>query len=43
VPTAAAVANAVAHATGVRPTALPVTPARLLALLGKVPAREVRA
>jgi xanthine dehydrogenase YagR molybdenum-binding subunit len=43
VPTAAAVANAIAHATGVRPTALPITPARLLALLGKVPAREVRA
>jgi xanthine dehydrogenase YagR molybdenum-binding subunit len=43
VPTAAAVANAVAHATGVRPTALPITPARILALLGKVPAREVRA
>ena len=43
VPTAAAVANAIAHATGIRPTALPITPARILALLGKVPAREVRA
>jgi xanthine dehydrogenase YagR molybdenum-binding subunit len=43
VPTAAAVANAIAHATGVRPTSLPITPAKILALLGKVPAREVRA
>ena len=43
VPTAAAVANAVAHATGIRPTALPITPARLLDLLGKVPKQEVRA
>ncbi len=43
VPTAAAVANAVAHATGVRPTALPITPARLLDALGKVPKREVKA
>ncbi len=30
VPTAAAVANAIAHATGIRPTALPITPARIL-------------
>ncbi len=43
VPTAAAVANAVAHATGIRPTALPITPARILDLLGKVPKQEVRA
>jgi xanthine dehydrogenase YagR molybdenum-binding subunit len=43
VPTAAAVANAVAHATGIRPTALPITPARILEALGKVPKREVRA
>ena len=31
VPTAAAIANAVAHATGIRPTELPITPARILA------------
>ncbi|HEX7614564.1 MAG TPA: xanthine dehydrogenase family protein molybdopterin-binding subunit [Thermoanaerobaculia bacterium] len=43
VPTAAAVANAVAHATGIRPTALPITPARILDALGKVPKREVNA
>jgi xanthine dehydrogenase YagR molybdenum-binding subunit len=43
VPTAAAVANAVAHATGIRPTALPITPARILDALGKVPKREVKA
>jgi xanthine dehydrogenase YagR molybdenum-binding subunit len=43
VPTAAAIANAVAHATGIRPTALPLTPARILEALGKVPKREVRA
>ncbi len=43
VPTAAAVANAIAHATGIRPTALPITPARILDALGKVPKREVRA
>jgi xanthine dehydrogenase YagR molybdenum-binding subunit len=42
VPTAAAVANAIAHATGIRPTALPITPARVLDALGKVPKREVR-
>jgi xanthine dehydrogenase YagR molybdenum-binding subunit len=38
VPTAAAIANAIHHATGVRPTETPVTPARMLALLaqGKV-------
>ncbi len=43
VPTAAAVANAIAHATGIRPTALPITPARILDALGKVPKREVKA
>jgi xanthine dehydrogenase YagR molybdenum-binding subunit len=43
VPTAAAVANAIAHATGIRPTELPITPARILAALGRVPAREVKA
>jgi xanthine dehydrogenase YagR molybdenum-binding subunit len=43
VPTAAAVANAIAHATGIRPTALPITPARILAALDRIPAREVRA
>jgi xanthine dehydrogenase YagR molybdenum-binding subunit len=43
VPTAAAVANAIAHATGIRPTALPITPARILDALGKVPKREVEA
>jgi xanthine dehydrogenase YagR molybdenum-binding subunit len=43
VPTAAAVANAIAHATGIRPTALPITPARILAALNRIPAREVRA
>ncbi len=43
VPTAAAVANAIAHATGIRPTALPITPARILEALGKVPKREVKA
>jgi xanthine dehydrogenase YagR molybdenum-binding subunit len=42
VPTAAAVANAIAHATGFRPTALPITPARILEALGKVPQREVK-
>ena len=36
VPTAAAVANAVYNAIGVRITELPITPARVLAALGKV-------
>jgi xanthine dehydrogenase YagR molybdenum-binding subunit len=43
VPTAAAVANAIAHAAGIRPTALPITPARILAALSRIPGREVRA
>jgi len=34
-PTAAAVANAVSHAIGVRMTELPITPARVLAALGR--------
>jgi xanthine dehydrogenase YagR molybdenum-binding subunit len=36
VPTAAAIANAVAHATGVRMLELPLTPERVLAALGRV-------
>ena len=36
VPTAAAIANAVYHAIGVRITELPMTPARVLEALGKV-------
>jgi xanthine dehydrogenase YagR molybdenum-binding subunit len=40
IPTAAAVANAVANALGVRVSALPMTPDRVLAALGK---REVKA
>ena len=38
VPTAAAIANAVANALGVRISSLPITPAKVLAALGKVPA-----
>ncbi len=38
VPTCAAIANAVAHATGVRVRTLPITPARVLAALKGVPA-----
>lgn len=37
IPTAAAIANAVANALGVRVTSLPITPAKVLAALGKVP------
>ena len=37
VPTAAAIANAVANAIGVRVGSLPITPAKVLAALGKVP------
>jgi xanthine dehydrogenase YagR molybdenum-binding subunit len=36
IPTAAAIANAVANALGVRVSSLPITPARVLAALGKV-------
>ncbi len=39
IPTAAAVANAVYHATGVRFTAAPMTPSRVLALLKERKAR----
>ncbi len=38
IPTAAAIANAVANALGVRVSDLPITPAKVLAALGKVPA-----
>ena len=37
VPTAGAIANAVSNALGVRVRDLPITPARVLALLGRVP------
>ena len=37
VPTAGAIANAVANALGVRVFSLPITPAKVLAALGKVP------
>ncbi len=36
IPTAAAIANAVANALGVRVSSLPITPAKVLAALGKV-------
>jgi xanthine dehydrogenase YagR molybdenum-binding subunit len=36
IPTAAAIANAVYHAIGVRIRELPMTPARVLAALGKI-------
>jgi xanthine dehydrogenase YagR molybdenum-binding subunit len=36
VPTAAAIANAVANAIGVRVWSLPITPARVLAALGQI-------
>jgi xanthine dehydrogenase YagR molybdenum-binding subunit len=42
VPTAAAIANAVANALGARVSSLPITPARVLAALGKVPASTSR-
>jgi xanthine dehydrogenase YagR molybdenum-binding subunit len=37
IPTAAAIANAVANALGVRVSSLPITPAKVLNALGKVP------
>jgi xanthine dehydrogenase YagR molybdenum-binding subunit len=37
VPTAGAIANAIANAIGVRVSSLPITPAKILAALGKVP------
>jgi len=39
IPTSAAVANAVANAIGVRVTSLPITPDKVLAALGKIPAK----
>ncbi len=38
IPTAAAIANAVANALGVRVPSLPITPRKVLAALGKIPA-----
>ena len=38
IPTAAAIANAVSNAIGKRVTRLPMTPAQILGLLGKLPA-----
>ena len=38
IPTAAAIANAVANALGVRVPSLPITPMKVLAALGKAPA-----
>jgi xanthine dehydrogenase YagR molybdenum-binding subunit len=43
IPTAAAIANAVANALGVRVTSLPITPDKVLAALGKVPATKTTA
>ena len=40
VPTAGAIANAVANAIGVRVSSLPITPAKVLAALGKVHSRN---
>lgn len=40
IPTAAAIGNAVANALGVRVSSLPITPDRVLAALGKVPAPQ---
>ena len=37
IPTAAAIANAVANAIGVRVTSLPITPDKVLAALGRIP------
>jgi xanthine dehydrogenase YagR molybdenum-binding subunit len=37
IPTASAIANAVANALGVRVNRLPITPDKVLAALGKVP------
>jgi len=38
IPTAAAIANAIANALGVRVSSIPITPAKVLTALGKVPA-----
>ncbi len=43
IPTAAAVANAIYNAIGVRLRELPITPARVLEALGKVPGRGTTA
>lgn len=43
IPTAAAIANAVANALGVRVPSLPITPAKVLAVLGKIPTRKATA
>lgn len=43
IPTAAAIANAVANALGVRITSLPITPDKVLAALGKIPATKTAA
>ncbi len=42
IPTAAAIGNAVANALGVRVSSLPITPAKVLAALGKVPPSTAR-
>ena len=42
IPTAAAIANAVANALGVRIDSLPITPDKVLAALGKVPGQPER-
>jgi xanthine dehydrogenase YagR molybdenum-binding subunit len=43
IPTAAAIANAVANALGVRINSLPITPRKVLAALGKIPAPKTPA
>ncbi|MGH7953641.1 MAG: xanthine dehydrogenase family protein molybdopterin-binding subunit, partial [Limisphaerales bacterium] len=43
IPAAAAIGNAVANAIGVRVSSLPITPAKVLAALGKVPATTASA
>ncbi len=40
IPTAAAIANAIANAIGVRVNSLPITPDKILAAVGKLPARK---
>jgi xanthine dehydrogenase YagR molybdenum-binding subunit len=40
IPTASAIANAVANALGVRVPSLPITPPKVLAALGKAPNTE---
>jgi len=43
IPTASAIANAIANALGIRVASLPITPDKILAALGKVPGGEPRA